>query len=537
MSRAVRRFGHSLSLALAFAALFAVGGGCKCTPTPTPNQVKQAPPGVRVYLVSTVAGALEPCGCVKDMLGGIDHLAAFIAKERASAPQSIVLGAGPTLFADPMLDEKKAAQDGWKAEALARSLDDLGLRAWTPGKNDFAAGAETLAKLTGERMTLLGANLDVQQAKVEAARVYDVGPYRVGVAGVSLPTYKGALPPGVQVRDPKHELESALRELEQKKAQIKIALVAITRGEALRLAEQVPGFHVLLVGKQSDQGDGNDQPTPAVLVGKTLVVQAPNHLQAVASVDFHIEDSRFDFQDGSRTADEERRTSLRLGLAELEGRLKRLADTSADKKALADQYAQKKRELEELSRPSPPTKGSFFTYRLTEVRESLGSDEKAKAHMGEYYRKVNDHNREAFKDWLPKPAAEGQSSYVGIEACTSCHQEERAFWNTTPHAKAYATLANQNKQFNLECASCHLTGYDQPGGSTLTHVEKLTDVQCEVCHGPGSRHVANPTDSKLLQAVPAKTLCAASCHHPPHVPQGWNSDEAWLKIIGKGHGM
>ncbi len=492
---------------------------------------------MRVYLVSTVAGALEPCGCVKDMLGGVDHLAAFIANERASAPQSIVLGAGPTLFADPSLDERKAAQDQWKAEALAKSLDALGLRAWAPGKNDFAAGTIELGKLTGERMILLGANLSVAEAKVQPTITYDVGGYRVGVAGVTLPSHKGALPQGVQVRDPKHELQTALRELEQKGAQIKVALVAITRGEALRLAEQVPGYHLLLVGKQSDQGDANDPPTPAVMIGKTLVVQAPNHLQAVAIVDFFVEDSRFDFQDGSHTADEERRTSLRLGLAELEGRLKRLPEASKDKQALAEQYAQKKRELDELSRPSPPTTGSFFTYHLTEVRESLGSDPKAKAHMGDYYRKVNDHNREAFKDWLPKPAAEGQSSYVGIEVCTSCHAEERAVWNTTPHSKAYATLATQNKQFNLECASCHLTGYDQPGGSTLTHVDKLTDVQCEVCHGPGSRHVQNTADSKLIQAVPAKTLCAASCHHPPHVPQGWNSDEAWLKILGKGHGL
>src|SRR5262249_50876438 len=151
------------------------------------------------------------------------------------------------------------------------------------------------------------------------------------------------------------------------------------------------------------------------------------------------------------------------------------------------------------------------------------------------YRKVNDYNREAFKDWLPKPVPEGQSGYVGVEACTSCHASERKFWNATTHSSAYATLARQDKQFNLECASCHLTGYDQPGGSTVTHVDKLTDVQCEVCHGPGSRHLQNPADPQLIQGSPAKRLCAASCHHPPHVPQGWNSDEAWSKIVGPGH--
>src|ERR1019366_3999588 len=44
------------------------------------------PPTVRLYLVTDVAGALEPCGCVKDQLGGLDHAASFIHSEKAAAP-------------------------------------------------------------------------------------------------------------------------------------------------------------------------------------------------------------------------------------------------------------------------------------------------------------------------------------------------------------------------------------------------------------------------------------------------------------------
>jgi len=152
-----------------------------------------------------------------------------------------------------------------------------------------------------------------------------------------------------------------------------------------------------------------------------------------------------------------------------------------------------------------------------------------------YYRKVNEFNKKAFADKLPPPVEAGQSSYVGVEVCSSCHLEERAFWNKMRHAKAYDTLVSQHKEFNLECVSCHVTGYEKPGGSTVVHVENLTAVQCEVCHGPGSRHVADPSDMKLIDLEPPRTMCASSCHHPPHVGPTWNVDEAWPKIIGEGH--
>jgi hypothetical protein len=448
-----------------------------------------------------------------------------------------VLGAGPLFFMDPVLQEKSAVQNKWKAEALAASLGDLGFRAWAPGKNDWAAGAETLTKLSDDRIQMLAANVDAPGSKIAAAHVYDVGQHRVGVAGVSLPSHRGSLPEGVNVRDAKAELERALKELEQNGAEVKVALVALPRGEALRLAEAVPGFNLMLIGKPSDQGEGNDPPTPAVLLGKTLVVETPNHLQAVAVVDFFIEGKDASFEDATGIAAEEERTSLRLSMAELEGRLKRLAENSPDRGALHESIRAKKQKLDELSRPTPPKEGSFFTYKLIEVRESLGADPKATEHMSSYYKRVNEHNREAFKDLPPKPAAPGQASFVGLEKCTSCHAEERKFWDKTGHSKAYETLANQHKQFNLDCVSCHVTGYEMPGGSNVTHVEKFSDVQCEVCHGPGSRHVDSPKDKSLIQGVPQKTLCASACHHPPHVPQGWNADENWLKIIGPGHGF
>ncbi|HEY4941127.1 MAG TPA: DmsE family decaheme c-type cytochrome [Rhizomicrobium sp.] len=83
-------------------------------------------------------------------------------------------------------------------------------------------------------------------------------------------------------------------------------------------------------------------------------------------------------------------------------------------------------------------------------------------------------------------------TYVGQKACETCHQQETANWAHTIHAAAFT--------FN-------------PRGSTETK-------GCEACHGPGSAHVANPSDfttiisfsHKSLTPVPQQNAQCMTCH-------------------------
>ena len=68
---------------------------------PAAGPSRSSVPTLRIYAVSGPAGAIEPCGCVEDMLGGIDHAAAFVAAQESQAPVSLVVGAGPMFFEDP----------------------------------------------------------------------------------------------------------------------------------------------------------------------------------------------------------------------------------------------------------------------------------------------------------------------------------------------------------------------------------------------------------------------------------------------------
>jgi hypothetical protein len=123
-----------------------------------------------------------------------------------------------------------------------------------------------------------------------------------------------------------------------------------------------------------------------------------------------------------------------------------------------------------------------------------------------------------------------------METCGDCHRHEAnlEFWQKTGHAHAWKTLVDVNKQWSFDCIKCHVTGYGEKGGSAMAHVEGLTDVQCEVCHGPGSLHAAKPKQVKIPTAAPGEKLCL-TCHTPEH------SDtfqfEAYLRdIVGAGHG-
>lgn len=100
-----------------------------------------------------------------------------------------------------------------------------------------------------------------------------------------------------------------------------------------------------------------------------------------------------------------------------------------------------------------------------------------------------------------------KDTYVGNDACGSCHTEEMQSWYLTHHSIAWGTLRVSDKDTDPACTSCHVTGAGQPTGWVAEGTSPLVDVGCEACHGPGGPHDGNVTD--------AKTQCAG-CHDKDH---------------------
>lgn len=94
------------------------------------------------------------------------------------------------------------------------------------------------------------------------------------------------------------------------------------------------------------------------------------------------------------------------------------------------------------------------------------------------------------------------AEYVGAERCRGCHIKQYNSWKQTTMAKSFENLkpgvnADAKKKAGLDpqkdyttdknCLKCHTTGYGKQGGfKSLAETPDLINVQCEVCHGPGS---------------------------------------------------
>ena len=190
------------------------------------------------------------------------------------------------LFLDPKLRAGDSAQDTWKAEAIAGAFKQMGVAAWAPGFNDWAGGPAELARCReAAGSTLLAKNLP----GLTGTLVREASGVKIGIVGVADPRDRtGAYPEGIKPTAALDAMKAGLAEVKAQGAQVLIGLAALPRGEALRLADQVPELHVLVVGKPVEAGDGNDAPKAPVLAGTTLVVETANHLQTVGVVDLFV---------------------------------------------------------------------------------------------------------------------------------------------------------------------------------------------------------------------------------------------------------
>ncbi len=78
-----------------------------------------------------------------------------------------------------------------------------------------------------------------------------------------------------------------------------------------------------------------------------------------------------------------------------------------------------------------------------------------------------------------------ESLYVGSQECKPCHAKAYEIWAGSSHAAAQDRLP-QDKQGQLRCLFCHATDAQHRQMNRYG----LANVQCEACHGPGSRHIA-----------------------------------------------
>ncbi len=469
-------------------------------------------PDARLLVLTDIEGKLEPCGCTSRPLGGLDRTVTRAAALAEEAP-STLLAVGNVLFGPPHGASEPAETARWQAETLLDILGAAGLTALTPGPSDLQYGLATLEALRADTdVPFLAANWTPPSPDAArpfpGSRVLTLGTHRVGVVGVS--TLPATAP--IAATDPIGAARAALTALPED-VSVRVVLLQGDRRTARRVAE-LEGVDFVLLG-----GLDQAEALPPARSGEGWIVYGGRQGQGLLVLDLFIR-GEGPFVDASAWSREIEVARLDTEIDDLQQRLVRWQAGGAD----ADDLARQRRRLERLRRErqhlaSPPTlsaHGNAFVARWEAIDPDAPKAPTVEQRLEALAQRINDHNRQAFAGRLPPPAAEGQPSYVGSAACSNCHAAAYAWWQHHPHGRAYRTLQERHREFHLECVGCHVTGYGRPGGSTVTHNLNgaLVNVGCEVCHGPGSAHVAAPSPANIRRD-PDEQICV-QCHNEEH---------------------
>ncbi len=116
-----------------------------------------------------------------------------------------------------------------------------------------------------------------------------------------------------------------------------------------------------------------------------------------------------------------------------------------------------------------------------------------------------------------------EKHYVGSRACIECHEEE--YKTFTQYAKKahsfYAIERMQDGLTNEEingCYKCHTTGYGRPGGFvSVDKTPEMKNAGCEVCHGPGSKHVESGDAKEIVSGNNMNMKMCEECHNSARI--------------------
>ena len=487
---------------------------------------------------------VEPCGCTGDPLGGVARLAAAVKEvEQAFAGRSLFVDGGDLFFEN--IDNASAAsrcQSEARLDLLLSTYARLGLVGTVTGPMDeWMDEPQRRALLDKHRISLLP----------DDGMVVERGPVRVALVPLRLDSEGGTEGATLRLQ---HKVDRQLAQSPDVVVVIAQAPLSIVQ----RIAERLVGVDVVIAGRASQT------PLAPQRVGKTVVVSAGFQAQHVGVLEFDLEGRTpgaplpLDDQEAVAAGRQRVLDSRILGL---EGQLndveegprreffiERLAKAKQERAALDDvaTHAQHAR----------PPAGPSLRVRAVPLPRGVPEEAPAASALGAYQAAIPDLVLRCEQNLVCKPAAPDQASYVGVSACQGCHAAAVAFWEhavvTLPgkdkggqpisrrvgHALAWQSLVHENKERDRSCVGCHSVGFLEPGGPcTTTHIVErgLQGVQCEACHGPGSRHIQ--TRAKKDIGHPDENRCRA-CHHPPHIPtqESFVLHERLQHILGDGHG-
>ncbi len=462
-----------ISVSLVILALAYVG--CTSSPTepikktatpPTPATTPATPPATSTKLIANLGdpvgvlivsgernGYMEPCGCSEDQSGGLIRLYDLVERlHQQNLPTAFIDLGG--LIKNPATARGGFEQTKIKLDYAIKALALLKCSALGLSAEDLKVGvSETLGLFLNSlgETRIVAANIEPNEAYASLFRpsvITRSGPVRLGVTAVTDPaSLEGLADPEREallpkILRPEDALPKVLADLESK-SDYQILMVQGPPDLARRLAGAYPGFDIVV--STSEFPDPLNHDPELLNGGKTMLVTVGQKGKNVGVFGF--------YKDGEQAP--------KYQLVTLNKRYD--GPATAMKKLIQTEYRE--------------------TLKAAGIVENILRHDLASAPTG--------------------------SRFVGVDACKTCHPKTVEHWKTTKHAEAYETLLHDpkpNTQYDAECILCHTTGFEiNSGWVSADKTPHLLGNQCENCHGPASRHVAEPDNRELRKAIALTT--------------------------------
>ncbi len=417
----------------------------------------------------------------------------------------MVLDAGNLLARNGRVTD--AAREGMelKADLILRTYAQMGIHAMTVGGGDLAFGLPWLTERATEfELPYVCANLtDEAGAPVfPAHKVVEVGDLRVGVFGLTGGVRQCD---GCEVTDDVLAATDAVAALQKENVHLIVALSQQKVDDAVVMAETVAGIDFVISGQA---GRRNAVPS---LVGTTpsIVFRSPTRGRQVAKLELTFAEGASGFYDAKLT--ESAATQREKSLTKLEQAEQQLAEATDEKSVERRQRSldRLQAEADALGMADLTAEGRHgMTLSTVGLGKSVADEPEIAAMVAEVTAKLP----EPVKADRAKRSRPKVGDFAGASQCRTCHMGVYNHWRGTQHARAYRTLAQEKKQSDEQCFGCHITGYHLEGGPRqVNEASYLRNVQCEACHGPSAKHVADPTVATPLKGKIDKTC--DDCHN------------------------
>jgi 2',3'-cyclic-nucleotide 2'-phosphodiesterase (5'-nucleotidase family) len=160
---------------------------------------------------------------------------------------------------------------------------------------------------------------------------------------------------------------------------------------------------------------------------------------------------------------------------------------------------------------------------VTALDDKIQNDEEMLARVDQYKVDLLEF-KTAKRAAYPRTMGSDKEKFLGDRACMACHEDAWKVYMDSGHRSAFATIRNKGQSFEPECLSCHTTGFQHKNGyADAPPFNKLSNVQCEACHGYGTEHSRDGKWSAM-----AKDSCTM-CHDQKNSPD-FDYAKYWEKI-------